>query len=58
MKKIKKQKQVVVIYADKYEVIYTHTDPELVVEFAKANRKKLKKNGALKVITNYGFYNV
>lgn len=56
MKKIKTQKQVVAIYANKYEVVYTNTNPEKVAEYAKANRSKLKKLGALKVITNTGFY--
>lgn len=58
MKKIKTQKQVVAIYANKYEVVYTNANPEKVAEFAKANRSKLKKEGALKVITNTGFYEV
>ena len=58
MKKIKTQKQVVAIYANKYEVVYTNANPEKVAEFAKTNRSKLKKEGALKVITNTGFYEV
>ena len=58
MKKIKTQKQVVAIYANKYEVVYTNANSEKVAEFAKANRNKLKKEGALKVITNTGFYEV
>lgn len=58
MKKIKKQKQVVAIYANKYKVVYTNVNPEKVAEFAKANRSRLKKEGALKVITNTGFYEV
>lgn len=56
MKKIKTQKQVVAIYANKYEVVYTNANPEKVSEYAKANRSNLKKAGALKVITNTGFY--
>ena len=56
MKKIKTQKQVVAIYANKYEVVYTNANPEKVAEYAKANRGKLKKAGALKVIINTGFY--
>jgi len=56
MKKIKTQKQVVAIYANKYEVVYTDANPEKVAEYAKANRSKLKQSGALKVIINTGFY--
>ena len=56
MKKIKTQKQVIAIYNNKYEVVYTDANPAKVAEFAKANRSKLKKNGALKVIINTGFY--
>ena len=56
MKKIKTQKQVVAIYANKYEVVYTNANPKKVAEYAKVNRSKLKKAGALKVITNTGFY--
>ncbi len=58
MNKIQTPKQVVAIYANKYEVVYTNKDPETVAEFAKANRSRLKKEGALKVITNTGFYEV
>ncbi len=58
MKKIKTQKQVVAIYANKYEVVYTNENSEKVAEYAKANRSKLKKAGALKVLINTGFYEV
>ena len=58
MKKIKTQKQVVAIYDNKYEIVYTNANHKKVSEFAKANRSKLKKAGALKVITNTGFYEV
>lgn len=58
MKKIKTQKQVVAIYETKYEVVYTDANPEKVSEYAKANRSRLKKLGALRVIINKGFYEV
>ena len=58
MKKIKTQKQVVAIYANKYEVVFTDANPEKVAEYVKANRRRLKKAGALKVLINTGFYEV
>jgi hypothetical protein len=56
IKMFKKQKQLMAIYANKYEVVYTHANPEMVSRFAKENRSRLKKAGALKVITNIGYY--
>lgn len=58
MKKIKTQKQVVAIYANKYEVVFTNANPDKVAEYAKANRSILKQAGALKVLINTGFYEV
>lgn len=56
MTKITKQKQVVAIYANKYEVIFTDPDEEIVLAYARKHRQALKKAGALKVITNTGYY--
>ena len=53
-----KQRQVTAIYANKYDVLFTDPDKEKVLAFAKANRAQLKKGGALRVITNYGFYKI
>jgi hypothetical protein len=58
MTRIIKQKQVVAIYENSYEVVYTDPDPKKVIEYARANRTTLKRGGALKVITNTGFYEV
>lgn len=56
MKQLIKQKQVVAIFTNSYKVVYTDKDPVKVKHFADANRNELKKQGALKVITNIGFY--
>lgn len=56
MKRIIKQLQVVAIYDDKYVVVFTSKDDDEVKEYAKNNRAKLKRDGALKVITNTGTY--
>lgn len=56
MKTLRKQKQVVAIYTNKYEVVFTDKDDQKVKEFAIKNRKRLKENGAIKVITNIAFY--
>jgi hypothetical protein len=56
MKAYRKQKQVVAIYHNHYDVVFTDVNAEKVAEFAKANRTILKKQGAIKVITNTGFY--
>lgn len=55
-KKHRKQRQVVVIYADRQEVVFTDTDEEAVYAYARKHRQALKKYGALKVITNTGYY--
>jgi hypothetical protein len=51
-----KQLQVVCIYPNKYEVVFTSSNSNKVKDFAKQNRSELKKAGALKVITNIGTY--
>jgi hypothetical protein len=56
MKTYIKQKQVVAIFANKYEVVFTDSDSEKVVAYARKNRKLLKNQGAIKVITNTGIY--
>jgi hypothetical protein len=56
MKILRKQKQVVAIYANHYNVVFTSINENEVKEFAVKNRAELKKQGALKVITNTGFY--
>ena len=56
MKTLIKQKQVVAIYANTYKIVYTNKDSAKVKEFCNLNRKALKKEGALKVIMNTGFY--
>lgn len=56
MKTLVKQKQVVAIYSNKYEVVFTSSNEKKVKEFALKNRKQLKANGAIKVIINTGFY--
>lgn len=56
MKKFRKEKQVIAIYANKYVIVYHNFNSDKVREFAKNNRAKLKKEGALKVITNTGLY--
>jgi len=48
-----RQRQVVVIYANVYETPFTHKDENLVKKFADEHRAKYKKQGALKVITNF-----
>ena len=58
MKTLRKQKQVVVIYGNSYNVIFTSNNENEVKYFAAKNRVELKKQGALKVITNTGFYEV
>ena len=55
---LRKQKQVVAIYANSYKVMFTDTDNNKVAEYAKENRNTLKANGAIKVITNIGFYEI
>jgi spermidine synthase len=47
-----KQLQVVAIYPNKYDVVFTDTDDSKVKEFAKQNRDAIKKKGAIKVIVN------
>ena len=56
MKALKKQKQVVAIYANTYKVVFTSKNDDEVRLYANKNRCKLKKEGALKVIINKGFY--
>jgi hypothetical protein len=56
MKRYSQQKQVVAIYANSYSVLFTDKDPLKVKKFASENRSKLKKEGAIKVITNIGLY--
>lgn len=56
MKRYSQQKQVVAIYANSYSVLFTDKDPLKVKKFASENRAKLKKDGAIKVITNIGLY--
>jgi len=56
MRCFKKQKQVVAIYANDYKILFTDKDELKVKKFASENRAKLKKEGALKVITNTGVY--
>jgi len=56
MKTLRKQKQVVAIYANSYSIVFTSKNENEVKEFAIKNRTQLKKQGALKVITNNGFY--
>lgn len=56
MKQFIKQKQVVAIYANSYNIVFTSKNNNEVKEFALKNRKSLKKQGALKVITNIGIY--
>ncbi len=56
MKTFVKQKQVCVVYPNKYDIVYTNTDPKKVVEWAKKNRESLKKKGATKVFVNIGLY--
>lgn len=51
-----KQRQVVAIYPHHYKVVFTDEDNQKVREFAQKNRGGLKKNGAIRVITNTGFY--
>ena len=56
IQKAVKQLQVVAIYEDNYKVVFTSKVDSEVKEFAKSNRVKLKRDGALKVITNTGTY--
>lgn len=56
MKSYTKQKQVVAIYDNTYKVLFTDKDPAKVIEYARLNRQQLKKDGAIKVITNTGIY--
>ena len=58
MKALIKQKQVVAIYENSYNVVFTSKNENEVKEFAIKNRTELKNQGALKVITNNGFYEV
>jgi len=56
MKIMIKQKQVVAIYENNYKVVFTSKNENEVKEWANKNRTNLKKQGALKVITNIGYY--
>ena len=51
-----KQRQVVAIYLNKYEIVFTDKDDEKVKQFARQHQTRLKKQGAIKVITNTGYY--
>lgn len=50
--------QVVAIYPNKYEVLFNSREQKTVTAWAAKNRTMIKKSGALKVITNKGYYNL